>query len=67
MEALFGLLFLAVVVASFWGGVVLSIRWVKHWLARVLLGMLLTTVFFAAGTTAIIAGCTAITGPPNFH
>jgi hypothetical protein len=67
MEAFFGLLFLAMIVASFWGGVVLSIRLVKHWLARVVVGILLVAVFVAAGATAVIAGCTAVVGPPNFH
>ena len=67
MEGLFVVLFLAVIVGFFGGGLALSIRWVKHWLARVFLGLLPTTVFIVTGTTAVIAGCTAVVGPPNFQ
>ena len=55
------------VIASFWGASVLAIRLVKHWFARVCLGLTLLAVFLIAGTTAVIAGCNVVMGPVNFH
>ncbi len=67
MEAIFGILFLAVIAGSIWGGVVLARKWVKDTLARVFLALVLIATFIVAGTIAVISGCTAINGPPNFH
>ena len=67
MEGIFAVLFFAMIAASIWGGVVLARKWVKDTLARVFLALVLIVVFIIAGTFAIIAGCSAINGPPNFH
>ena len=67
MEAIFGVLFLAVIVGSIWGGVVLAQKLVKDALARAFLALVLSAIFIVAGTIAVISGCTAINGPPNFH
>lgn len=55
------------IIASIWGAIVIAIKRVKHPFGRVFLALLLMTVFIVAGTTAVIAGCTAVVGPPNFH
>jgi hypothetical protein len=67
MEGFFFILFLATIIASIWGGVVLARKWVKDPIGRVFLALLLIAVFVIAGTTAVIAGCSAVNGPPNFH
>ena len=67
MENLFGLLFFVMIFASIWGGTVLAMKWAKAPLARAFLALVLIAVFIVAGTTAVIAGCTAVTGPVNFH
>lgn len=67
MEGVFGILFLVMTVASIWGGIVLARKWVKDPIGRVFLALLLIGVFFVVGTTAVIAGCSAVTGPVNFH
>lgn len=67
MEELFGLLFLATIVGSIWGGIVLARKWAKETLARVFLALLLIVVFIVAGTIAVVSGCTAVNGPPHFQ
>jgi hypothetical protein len=50
-----------------WGAIVLALKWAKHPLARTMIALALIAVFWVAGTTAIISGCVAVTGPVNFH
>lgn len=52
---------------SIWGAVVLALKWAKNPWARFFLGVALCLAFWAAGTTAIISGCIAVNGQPNFH
>ena len=66
-EEIFGLLFVAMIGGSIWGGIVLARKWVKETLARVVLALVLIVVFVVAGTCAVVAGCSAVNGPPNFH
>ena len=54
--------FLLMLIGSAWGAVVLARKLVNETALRILLGLLLFGVFGVAGTTAIIAGCAAITG-----
>ena len=67
MESAFGLLFVVMIIASIWGGIVLALKWAKQPVARVFLSLLLIAVFIVASIVAVIAGCTAVVGPPNFH
>lgn len=67
MEGVFGILWLAQIIGSIWGGIVLARKWVKDPIGRVFLALALMVAFFVAGTTAVIAGCVAVTGPVNFH
>ena len=50
-----------------WGALVLSMKWTKEIAIRILLGLVLFGVFCVAGTTAVISGCVAVSGSPNFH
>ncbi len=67
METVFGVLWFAMLGSSVWGAVVLARKWAVNPLARFFLGALMCVVFWAAGTTAVISGCIAVVGPPNFH
>ena len=67
METIFGILFFAMIAASIWGGVVLARKWFQSTVARVFAALVLMIGFIIAGTIAVIAGCTAVVGPPNFH
>jgi hypothetical protein len=67
MEGLFGILWLLTLGGSVWGAIVLALKWAKHPLARTMIALALIAVFWVAGTTAIISGCVAVTGPVNFH
>lgn len=67
MEGFFVILFFAMIIASICGGVVLARKWVVNPFARVLLSLVLIVAFIMAGTAAVISGCTAISGPVNFH
>jgi hypothetical protein len=67
VETVFGILWLATIVGSIWGGIVLAMKWVKEPVARVFLALVLMVVFVIAGTTAVISGCVAVSGPVNFH
>ena len=67
MEPIFTLLWFAMLGGSAWGAVVLARKWVANPWARFFLGALLCVVFWIAGTTAVISGCVAVVGSPNFH
>ena len=66
-SGIFLLAFVAMIIGSGWGAVVLAMKWTKEIMVRILLGLVLFGVFCVAGTTAIIAGCVAVSGTPNFH
>ena len=59
--------FVLMLIGSAWGAMVLAMKWTKEIAPRILLGLVLFGVFCVAGTTAIIAGCVAVSGSPNFH
>ena len=66
-SSVFLLAFVLMLIGSGWGAVVLAMKWTKEIAPRILLGLVLFGVFCVAGTTAIIAGCVAASGSPNFH
>ena len=59
--------FVLMLIGSAWGAMVLAMKWTKEIAPRILLGLVLFGVFCVAGTTAIIAGCVAVSGSPNVH
>lgn len=63
--AVFLLAFIVMIIASGWGAVVLAMKWTREVAVRILLGLVLFGVFCVAGTTAIIAGCVALS--PKLH
>ena len=65
-SAVFLLTFVAMIIGSCWGAAVLARKWTKKIGPQILLTLVLFGVFFVAGTTAIIAGCVAVSGP-DFH
>ena len=65
--SLFIFAFVLMLIGSGWGAVMLAMKWTKEIAPRILLGLVLFGVFCVAGTTAIIAGCVAVSGSPNFH
>ena len=65
--SIFGVLFLLMIGGSIWGAIVLAMKWASGIVPRIVLGLALCAVFITAGTTAIFAGCVALSGPMNFH
>ena len=66
-SGIFLIAFVAMIIGSGWGAVVLAMKWTKEIVVRILLGLVLFGVFCIAGTTAIIAGCAALSGPMHFQ
>lgn len=66
-EPLFFLLALVVWGASLWGAVKLATKITKNTFGVVLLSIVFAVIFLTVGTTAVVAGCAAATGPMNFH
>ena len=66
-SGIFFIAFFVMLAGSVWGAVVLALKWPTNVWARIFLGLGLGAVFWVAGTTAIISGCVAIAGSPNFH
>lgn len=67
LEPLFGMLWVALLIGSIPGAIILARKWVKGVAGRIVLSLMLIVVFWAASTVAVISGCTAVTGPVNFH